>query len=91
MSNSEPPFSQALKTVTLSHFGGISCSGLGKGPRILCGTEAWRGGRLQVIDTHVSVHRIPLGRVTVLLSVPCTVVQGVWGPAFLGTPGSPSL
>lgn len=57
MSHSESPFNWALKTVTLSHFGDISCSGLGKGPRIFGSTETFQGEGLQVIDAHVSVHR----------------------------------
>lgn len=57
MSYSESPFNWALKTVTFSYFGDISCSGLGKGPRIFGSTEALLGEGLQVIDAPVSVHR----------------------------------
>lgn len=57
MSYSESPFNWALKTVTLSHSGDISCSGLGKGPRIFGSTETLQGEGLQVIDARVSVHR----------------------------------
>lgn len=44
-------------------------------------------------DVHVPVHTIPLGHTAVLSSVPHMGALGaqVSDPAFLGTPGSPSL